>query len=517
MAIKYKISGSVYTLLNLGNHDEARKIVDAELQNLTNKSKLLFVAELYGLLIDIGCESDNENDLIRAIDFMIKCEQKLTKHIKRSSFYYNLGNAKHGLSSIYLRKNPGVKNLETVKTLMQEPINYYWLAFKNLDQKNSKDLRFQILINLSHCLLDVGRLVEAINFLDMVLREKPEYTQALMSRGTALNQIATLTNCSLTVNLFVQIYKAIDEALKTNKLPEPFKRIALDRKASVFTKIQEFGFEITNIENEISESFKESLKHNRSRRFAIRNFLTLNEHALYCNCSVSSKDDLTLGVPFAVLKGEIIGKQELLLNRLKSEFALARLLFYQSKTKKKMDFDSGFSELHDGEVISPQAEMLRSSFRISYGILDKIGLGICKLYDLSKENENILFEAFWKKNNERWDKLNSIRNYHLNALYSTACDLNSTSGELKQFKEWRNKLEHKILILGDPKNEKKDILKLYEDKDFVVIADLKDFETKTLHLLQLTRAAIFSFVYCVRLQTISEDKREGRAFHVNFK
>jgi tetratricopeptide (TPR) repeat protein len=517
MVINNKISNEVNVLLNKGNYNAARDIVEKELQKITVNSNILWTAELYGLLIDIGCESNTENDLNQAIDFMLKSEQKLGIHVKKASFYYNLANAKHGLSTIFLSKNHGVQNLENIKVNLQEPINYYWLAYKHLDSKNQKDLKFQILINLSNCLLDVGRLVEAINFLDLVLRNKPDYPQALMARGNTLNLISTVTNSSLTVNLFIQMYKAIDDAIKTNLLPEPFKRNAINKRASVLSKIQSYGFDIDDINKEISESLKESLSHSRARKFAIENFLTLNEHALYCNCNVSGKDDLQLGVSFAILKGEIIGKQELLLNRLKSEFALARHLFYQSRNKSKIDFDSGFSELLDGEIITPKTEMLRSSFRLSYGILDKIALGICKLYDLSKVDDSILFEAFWKKDNKRWEKLNGLKNYHLSALYSIACDLNSKTGELKQFKEWRNKLEHKVLVLHNNKVNQIDVLKLYEDADFVAITDLKDFEDKTLHLLQLTRAAIFSFVYCVRLQTISEDTGEGSAFFVNFK
>ena len=517
MAINNKISNEVNSLLNSGDYENARRIVENELKKITTSSDLMWIAELYGLLIDIGCESSSENDLEKAIAFLMKTEKELGKHINKASFYYNLANAKHGLSTIFLKENPGVQNLENIKTVLQEPINYYWLAYKHLDSKNQNGLKFQILINLSNCLIDTGRLVEAVNFLDVVLRSKPYYPQALMARANTLGLISTLTNCSVSVSLFVQIYKAIDEAIKTDQLPEPFKRNAINKRAIVLSKIQSFGFDINSIEQEISDSVEESQSHTRARKFAIKNFLTLNEHALYCNCRVCGKDDLQLGVSFAVLKGEFVGKLELLLNRLKSEYSLARHLYFQSKSKTKQDFDSGFSELNDGEIITPKSEMLRSSFRLSYGILDKIALGICKLYNLSKNDENILFESFWKKDDKRWENLNAIRNYHLGALYSIACDLNTKTGELKQFKEWRNKLEHKVLVLQQDGNKNNDILKLYEDHDFIAITDIKDFEAKTLHLLQLTRAAIFSFVYCVRLQTISEDKGDGKVFTVGFK
>ena len=64
-----------------------------------------------------------------------------------------------------------------------------------------------------------------------------------------------------------------------------------------------------------------------------------------------------------------------------------------------------------------------------------------------------------------------------------------------------------------------DVLKLFRDENFVSVADAKDFTNKTLHLMQLARAAIFSFVYCVRLQTIHhlDESLFEDAFKITFK
>ena len=80
---------------------------------------------------------------------------------------------------------------------------------------------------------------------------------------------------------------------------------------------------------------------------------------------------------------------ELLLNRIKSEYAFARWNYYKSFTDEAFDYDVTFSELFEDEVINSQSEALRASFRICYGILDKIALGICKLY--GTEGGNIYF------------------------------------------------------------------------------------------------------------------------------
>ena len=138
------------------------------------------------------------------------------------------------------------------------------------------------------------------------------------------------------------------------------------------------------------------------------------------------------------------------------------------------------------------------------------------MYDL--DSKRIFFETFWDET-KRKVELDKIKNIHLNALYSIACDLNTKTGELKHFKNWRNKLEHNLLILKDNKEFIPDALKIFEDEEFVVVADVNDFNQKALQLLQLTRAAIFSYVYCVRLQTIEHksDDESIAYFDVKFK
>lgn len=50
-------------------------------------------------------------------------------------------------------------------------------------------------------------------------------------------------------------------------------------------------------------------------------------------------------------------------------------------------------------------------------------------------------------------------------------------------------------------------------------ADITEFREKALHLLQLTRAAIFSYVYCARLETIEhkDGNDDSGAFEVKMK
>jgi LA2681-like HEPN len=139
--------------------------------------------------------------------------------------------------------------------------------------------------------------------------------------------------------------------------------------------------------------------------------------------------------------------------------------------------------------------MLRTSFRLCFGILDKIAHAICELFDMSEPDEPLAFERFWRpkgkglsrKQQERWEKINSIENFSLLALYSQATDLNSHSGEWGNFKNWRNALEHELLILTRGSGKPLDIFKAMKSSRRIVSVDYGEFKDKAIHLLQLTQ------------------------------
>jgi len=202
------------------------------------------------------------------------------------------------------------------------------------------------------------------------------------------------------------------------------------------------------------------------------------------------------------------------LNRMKCEYALARWMFFKAvEGAPDISFEAKFSQLFEGESLGPATELLRTSYRQCYGILDKLAEGICQLYDIPVKK--VYFDNFWSQREVK-ERLSKIKNIHLNALYSIALDLNSKKGELRHFKLWRNKMEHGLFLLIDREHPRLDPFNLLEE-DMLACVDLEEFEHRTLHLLQLTRAAILSFTFCVRLQTLSIDAPKGRPITIDFR
>lgn len=312
------IKNSIVKYLDNLEYQKARDLIYKNIEKyfLTDsKSSFYKTAQLHGYLIDLGNENKNENDLNNAIVFFEKNEERLFTIIDRQSYYYNLANAKHGIAKIYIEKHRGVPSLKVVSSKLQAPISLYWTAFKLINKDDSNDLRNQILINLSNSLIDSGRIIECIQFLDTVLEESPNYPQALISRGDALHHLSLTTNCAYTVSLFYEIYKSYSNGINTGKLPSNLLERCSKNCSEAKRQIESYGFEIN--EQEDIETEREFQNHSIYRKFSLTNKISLNEHAIYCKCNSAKFDDLQIGVQHAVFSGNMVPKMELLLNRIK--------------------------------------------------------------------------------------------------------------------------------------------------------------------------------------------------------
>jgi len=263
----------------------------------------------------------------------------------------------------------------------------------------------------------------------------------------------------------------------------------------------ENNFDFNSLEQELKLNDFEYENHSRRLKFYLDNFLSLSEHALYCKCNSSKIDNLTIGYPNCTTTDVKLVQLEILLNRIKSEFSLARTLYYEFLSFTYED-NVHYESLIQGITNGLNYEKLRTSFRLCFGILDKIAEGICSLFDLeTKPNENIYFESFWNPTGKkRWIQINAIKNIHLTALYSIASDLNRKNGEFGFYKNWRNRMEHGIFTLTENPNVNNTILK----EQLLLEHTTKDnFENQTKYLLQLTRSAIFSYVFCTRQKLLN--------------
>ena len=489
--------------------DLIQKRLDKQI-DIANAREALLKAKLAGFLIDIGSEGQIEEPIRYGIDICQKHRDAFCKFIHEGSIEYNLGNAKSGLFRIQTTNSDFKFNPANIG-ILTEAKNHYWRAYKLLP-KDDIIARKQLLTNLANTLDTSCRVVEALHYYDQVLQEDPKFPQANASRGEALIWLNHISG-SYSVNQLWQAMNGFAIAAKSKDVPEWDVRQWEAKRDELQVELERHGFTEKDIDHDLDEIKAEADSHSNYRKFCLKYSLCLSEHSLYCNCIGADRDNLTIPKSFEPIGGEHIPRMELRLNRMKSEYAIARLLYYESleinrEKWKPYDNEVSFTELYEDEEVGFGPEMLRTSFRLCFGILDKIAHAVSELFSLSDPDEPLAFERFWrprgkslgKKQQERWNKINSIENYPLSALYSQATDLNSQAGEWGNFKAWRNSLEHESLILTRTSNKPLDIYGALKNSSSIIRVNYSEFQETTLHLLQLTRSAIFNFVFCVRME-----------------
>lgn len=497
--------------LNRSEFEAALSLVDGRLgepfAGTAAKNAVLRMA-LGALLIDIGAEAGIEDAVRRGLSILELEQSHVDERLDRAQFEYNVGNAKKSLFDIAKAKPDFAFKPDSIAVLT-EAKNHYWRALK-VFEKTGRHLPPTLLVNLGNVLDNCGRVPEALIWYNRALTLHPDFSMAHLNRAISLLWLERLTGV-VSVTQLKQVAEGFEIGQRDEGLPAHVRSYCVDQRAQVEQRLASFGYTRETAGTDHANTREEADSHSPFRRFCIENHLCLSEHALYCGCVGARRDDLTIPKRTSSIGGAFVGRMEMLLNRLKSEFSLARALYYQAAEDgcswETEEFESTYTELAEGEVIGMRPEMIRTSFRICFGVLDKIAHGICDLFALAGPQEHVYFHSFWKKQQprdhkqkERWDIVNALKNPALIALYSLATDLDACQGEWNDFKAWRNALEHELLVLSSDSSDSLGPLVGENGFDGRVVVEHDTFRDHTLRLLQFTASAIFSFIFCVRYE-----------------
>lgn len=471
---------------------------------------------LSGYFADIGHLTENYPDFDSrekastiSLDLLNKNKDTFLQLFEEHTYYYFLANAK---SNFISEKDPLRQNFKTIEELIEHK-SILWQAIKSC--KGNEPLQYKT--NLANSLKQQCRIVEALKFYDNVNGTGHDIPQALVNRSSSLELLHRISN-NFSIQLLAEIRGGYLKASKSYTIPSDFRDFYLTKASYYDEKIKEIC-ETENIsldqEDHLTQSEYDSLSD--YRKFCLDNHLSLSEHGLYCKCIGSARDELTIPTVGGVV-GDFVLPMEKLLNRMKSEFSLARKLYfdYLTESEDELYYDSAFSQLDDFEILGIDVEKMRTSFRLCFGILDKIGIGICEMFDLYPNRGEVYFHNFWRLSSDnRLEKFNKIINPGLIALYSIATDLNEhKNGEWSFFKEYRNSLEHQYVVLFEGVSEDF-IRQQYSDFKFkkeIIYIENGEFVENLRMLLQLTRSAIFSFVYAIRSHALSQEKDDKKLY-----
>lgn len=206
---------------------------------------------------------------------------------------------------------------------------------------------------------------------------------------------------------------------------------------------------------------------------------------------------------------------------IKREFCFARYLAYEGISKKYPKFEEKELNLasdHYNSDYSGKTERLKTSFRLAFGVLDKLVNLLISFLKLDKEliKKNKCRTVEFKPKFFEIHLINYLEtNKYIKALYYVSCELNNESkftqdniqknlllGEAKHLKELRNDLEHNwVHVLEFILNDSKCC-----DQDYANYIETEQLESDTIKVLKLVRSCIIYLVFAVQLE---ENKRQS--------
>ncbi|MBK0089386.1 LA2681 family HEPN domain-containing protein [Erwinia sp. S59] len=504
MDINYVVSKmeEINALIGLGEFDSAYKNSKKILECLNDieticENKIIILSNLAGYFIDIGSYGKNKGIVEEGLDLLAKNKDDILTIMKESSYYYNLAN---GMSSL-LDFNPyGDTNIDVFMGF-NDVKNNYWKSYKFSQEEGF--IHPELMVNLANALKRQYRISESMSYYDEAISADNTIPQAWVNRSEALELLNELST-TYSYKMIREVIRGYKCAIESGKCI-PSWVATYNRKIKYNEDILVASCNDANedlIEDErLTDEEYDALSH--YQKFCIDNNLMLSDHSLYCNCYASSKDNITIATTEKGVFGDFIVPMEMVLNRLKAEFSLARKMFFEYKVgSDTFDEDSEvyYSELYNGEILYESVEKLRLAYKSCFGVLDKIAVALCKLFDLKPERGHIYFHSFWQVRDEkRKTKIDKANNKGLLGLFSIAMDLNDKNGELAFFRDWRNDLEHKLLVIHE-RGMLEDLYNSYGYFEDVKFIEKEEFEQHLLQLMKIVKSAIILFVFTVRIE-----------------
>ena len=511
--------GRLSEMVDIGQFDEAFNGVNTlyiDINEGSERNAVFFriVSNIASIFIDIGHMKSCIESTQKGMEILSQYKEEIVEQIGEDAYFYNLSNAK---SNLITEKNPFKHTFSTIEQLVDLKKDL-WKAIKSCDDIDSVKSRPTYFVNLGNSLKQQFRISEALDCYEKVNSLNLDIPQSWINRSETLMMLNQVSN-TYSIQMLEQIKNGYENVLSSQEIPPSWLEYYRQQAAYHQEKIVD-AYKDAEIEMDSHDLDKTNSEYNelsQYRRFCLDNKLSLSEHGLYCSCAGSSRDNLTIPTSGGVV-GDFVVPMEMALNRLKSEFSFARHLYFEYLTTEQdyeLLHDSCFSELFNDELLGIDVEKLRTAFRSCFGILDKIAIAICELFDLYPPNGTVYFQSFWQLDRDnRREKFNSHKSPGLLALYSIATDLNDRKGgEWSFFKQLRNDLEHEFVVVHKT-DSPSDIYKSYEFMNNIVFIKEEVFLNHLERLFQLTRSAIFSFVFAVRDKALNE-KEDGRIYFPN--
>ena len=437
---------------------------------------------------------------------LTELENPAFKQRMSASFVYQSkmmkAEALFGKFNCILGANNNNYNEEDLKLLIKAKyflISLYVQRTEN-NPKLSDDQATELLVLLAAILSQLYRWSESFYYLRKIPKQS-DYESAFIKYYNALflREIKNKTCLDYNGLLLLKIIDSASEGAKDKALMEGQREQlkAIEKETRSFMLKNKLKItELRRHKSTLSKSLKKATKSKYSH-FVSHSYLYLNEHGFFCNCSQSLKDNIQIKTKHEHTQIDWIKQYSSLLEKIKSDFAVARNEYYFSIDHVSLNYHylREFNTKVEYKRLYKDS-LLLSSFKNCYSILDTIGMAIvASLKKTQKiqlkegyEGSYIYFLNLWDIFEFKDDIL--IDNQFLMSLKSIALDLNKTNfAALNKFKSIRNAIEHEMVLITD-KKQKFDFNALCIKRN--------ELNQKTEILLNLTKSAIILYTYYFR-------------------
>jgi len=479
--------------------------------------------EHIGLLVDLSLDLRQTDGLERAIRLSEELQKRQLTAGQSATLHYFLANAWANLRSLSRADSDQVWDWEQEE--MEKEIFHLRSALKEEGFRQlPKERKCQVLTSLANLLDHIGRFVEAIEYWNKALDVAPAYGVARGNRGIGLVNYARVLYDQGHAAVFFKYAHADLKTALLSVLHEDVRK-AFDehrmRIESVLTPqdtdkdVDLYGFPLGASEREV-----------QYRRWCLENRLFLNPLNDLGPYPIAARDVLTTpSIVVGINEGPYYTG---FFNQMKQEFVSARYLYYDGIDAEQPHFSDRDVFLYntlDYPSYSLAVEKMKSAFRMSYSLFDKIAYFLNHYLGFSIPKKSVNFRTFWYTS-QRKDKglrqdLQQGQNWPLRGLFWLSKDLfedkpgfkESIEPDAQELHDIRNHLEHKYLKLhedlwpGSPSDNDEASLALADTLAFSICR--REFEAKTLRLVKMTRAALIYLSLAIHCEEQRRAKERG--------
>lgn len=461
-----------------------------------------------GLLIDIGFGLGKEEIVKEGVELLQRDFESIVNHEEYApTAHYNLSNGYCNLFRLKMMKDPHAAYFK--ETELDLARVYYRKALE-YDLQDAM-LASQIWANLGNCFDTLGRVVDALECYEQSLKWKPDHGMALGNKGIALHYYALVCGEHQATYL-TEAYSLLSQALKLGVLPEAvntFSEYLEDIKKQfpdkeTLDKPSKFpGYKI-DAQSEFERFLVE---------FCLKNKLFLNVCNFCQKCNAAIGDTAVIKKMIVQIRQDIENKSSknnrylrlsAYLNQIKQDYVSARFLLVLSRYKGfNLDFvDSHVTIINtlDYSVHNIYIQLVKTSFRSFYNVLDKIACFINDYLELGIPERDVNFRKIWySKRKKVHKKIEKTKNPSLNALFDIHRGFRK-DGPYEKLQETRNALTHRFVAVK-MLQELEDEGNMFEDT----------LVRRTIELAKIVRSAIIYLLYFV----YAEESKKERALRID--